>query len=471
MMVQRTRTMRAALGVLLVASFIATACAGRPDSEREAATQPPPPLSPDRTVTPLPAGTTGPLPQAPAGEGDSVEPIFVSSERQRELSPPVSQATLSELSAGNRAFALDLYQAIQGQAGNLFYSPYSISVALAMTYAGARGDTAQQMADTLHFSLPQEQLHPAFNGLDLQLVGPAPGGAGSDTQSFTLNIANSLWGQQGYGFLPEFLDLLAENYGAGLRLLDFGSGENREQARLTINQWISDQTQDRIKDLIPQGALTELTRLVLANAIYFKAEWEAQFLNGTADGPFQLLDGEQVTVPMMSRRTVTPYLAGEGFQALELSYKGGHTSMVVLLPGPGQFTSFEGALDAERLAAILQGLQPQDVELFMPKFEYEMRLDLKPILAGMGMADPFDPRQADFSGMDGTRQLYISDVLHKAFVAVNEEGTEAAAATGVVVGITSLPFTVRVDRPFVFLIRDVETDTILFMGRVLNPLA
>ncbi len=401
------------------------------------------------------------------GTSNPSDITLIQSKVQRETSPQVATTALSELSAGNSAFALDMYQAVRDQDGNLFFSPYSISLALAMTYAGARGNTERQMAGTLHFTLPQDQLHPAFNALDLQLS--QHDSPNQDKGSFQLNIANSLWGQAGTSFRPEFLDVIARNYGAGLRSVDFINDSNREQSRSMINQWVSDQTAGKIKDLIEKGVLTENTRLVLANAIYFKADWTVPFSKSTRNDPFTLLNGEQVNVPTMSRRTDTGYAVGPGYQAVELNYKGDRIRMVILMPAPDQFDTFERSLDDARVNAILQALKSNDIELAMPKFNYEASLTLAETLAKMGMPDAFTPGTADFSGMDGLRDLDISDVIHKAFVAVDELGTEAAAATGVVVGITSMPMTVSIDRPFIFLIRDVETGTILFMGRVLDP--
>lgn len=392
------------------------------------------------------------------------------SDKPRETSPNAPEAALTELSAGNRAFAFDLYQAVRGEDGNLFFSPYSLSVALAMTYAGARGDTEQQMAQVLHFTLPQDQLHPTFNALDLSLTGQSGEG-------FRLATANALWAQKGYNFLPEFLDAIALNYGGGVRLADFIEPAAREQARQTINDWVSEQTEDKIKDLIAEDILTDLTRLVLTNAIYFKADWEAPFeAANTTEQIFTRLDGTQVTVPMMARRGMYAYAESDEYQAIELPYKGGRAAMVILLPKPGQFETLEASLDGEHVSAILQSLQPSDktqadVRLSLPKFQYAASLSLKDTLVGLGMSDAFDPEKADFSGMDGTRNLLIAHVVHKAFVAVDEKGTEAAAASAVVGEIVSEPIFVTCDRPFIFLIHDQRTGTILFVGRVLDPTA
>jgi serpin B len=393
----------------------------------------------------------------------------VQSPTQRDTVPTVPASNIAELVAGNAGFALNLYQELKGEEGNLFYSPYSISLALAMTYAGARGETERQMAQTLGFSLPQERLHPAFNALDLELLSRSQT-EGQDTEGFRLNIANSIWGQTGYTFLPDFLEVLGRNYGAGMRLLDFMS--EPEDSRLVINDWVSRETEGKIEDLIPPGAISTFTRLVLANAIYFNAAWAFAFPEDTTrEGIFHLLDGGEKTASMMSQTETFRHASGSGYQAVELPYKGFRLSMVVLLPDSGMFQEFEASLDAGRLDAILGDLRQAEIRLSMPKFTFESAFSLKEILPLMGMTDAFSG-QADFSGMDGTRNLLISDVLHKAFVAVDEAGTEAAAATAVIVigtGIPAEPIPFTVDRPFIFFIRDIETGTVLFVGRVLNP--
>jgi serpin B len=392
------------------------------------------------------------------------------SDKERITSPDVSTSEQSLLVEGNSAFAFELYQALREEGGNLFYSPYSISLALAMTYAGASGETAQQMADTLQFLLKQERLHPAFNWLDAELASRGEGAAGKDGEGFRLNIVNAIWGQKDYEFLPAFLDVLAENYGAGLRILDFIT--ETEKSRLAINDWVSDQTEGRIEDLIPQDEIDALTRLVLTNAIYFNAAWEQPF-NGkiTTDGPFYLLDGGQVTVPMMRQTESFSYTEGEGYQAVELLYDGGELSMVILLPEAGKFEAFEKTLNAQQVSDITSGLQLTEVALTMPQFKFDSEFSLKDTLAEMGMPIAFSS-SADFSGMTGKRELSISDVMHKAFVAVDEDGTEAAAATAVDMTLTAVPeptMEVTIDHPFIFIIRDIETGAILFAGRVLNP--
>ena len=410
------------------------------------------------------------------GCDSSVKPAMAVSDKQRVTSPDVAASDVIALVQGNNAFAFDLYKALSTADGNLFYSPYSISLALAMTYAGARGETEQQMADTLHYTLPQDKLHAAFNALDLELASRGKGAKGQDDKGFRLKIANAIWGQKDYRFLTAFLDVLAENYGSGLNLLDFIKAP--EKSRITINKWVSENTEGKIKDLIPQGVINELTRLVLTNAIYFNAAWQQPFKKeSTHDDIFHLLDGSEVTTPMMWQTEYLAYTKGEGYQAVELPYDGQELSMVVLLPDAGQFESFEKRLDADYVESIIGGLTSKDVALTIPKFKFESSFKLKDTLSAMGMPNAFkDPEDisggADFSGMTGDRKLLIKDVVHKAFVAVNEKGTEAAAATGVIMDTTGMPsnvLQVTVDHPFIFLIRDIKTGAIIFVGRVLNP--
>ena len=392
------------------------------------------------------------------------------SQRERLSAPELPPGELDTLVAGNNRFAMDLYQALRAQDGNLFYSPFSISLALGMTYAGARGETEAQMARVLHYDLPQTTLHPAFNALDLQLEAQAETPDDS-SEPLQLEIANAIWAEASYPFLQEYLDTIAENYGAGIYLADF---INRAEAvRSQINKWVSTQTNGKIKDLIPAGALNTLTRMVLVNAIYFKGDWARQFeKDSTYDQSFHALDGSEIKVPMMHQGLTVPYVSGEGYQAVELSYQGGTAAMDILLPDEGNFEAFEASLDATRLDEIFAGMQSAGVELAMPKFSFTDEFNLTDTLQGMGMAEAFEPDTADFTGMSAQGGLFISDVIHKAFVAVDEKGTEAAAATAVVMRATSAqPYDVQftVDRPFIFLIRDLSSGQILFVGRVMVP--
>jgi len=393
------------------------------------------------------------------------------SSQARVIVPDAPEEEILALASNNNAFALDLYQALRSQDGNLFYSPFSISLALAMTHAGARGETEAQMASVLHFDLAREFLHPAFNALDQELAKRGEP-IGDEEQPMQLDIANAVWAQKEYPFQQEYLDLIASNYGAGIRLADFIT--EAEPARKEINKWVSDQTRDKIKDLIPAGTLDAMTRMVLVNAIYFKADWQEQFdPNLTTDAPFHLLDGTEVNVPMMSTENFgLLYTKGEGYQAIELPYQGGTAVMDIILPDEGMFGTIEGALDHESLEKVLASLQPVSARLSLPKFSFSSEFSLAKTLAGMGMRQAFDPNSADFSGMTGNRDLFISEVIHKAFVAVDEKGTEAAAATAVIMKETSAPvfeLELSVDRPFLFVIRDLPSGQILFIGRALNP--
>jgi len=400
-------------------------------------------------------------------ESDILGVYIARSELERETSPNVPSEDLAALVQGNSGFAFDLYQKIRDASGNLFFSPYSISSALVMTYAGARGETEQQMADALHFSLPQDRLHPAFNALDLALVS-------EENENFKLNIANSSWGQFGYPFRSEYLDILAANYGAGMWLVDFM--RDPEGARLKINDWVSDKTENKIENILSPGSIDEYTRLVLANAIYFNAQWRFPFSElQTENSTFTLLDGGKVDVEMMSQAETFRYASGEGYQVVELPYVNQDVSMLIILPTLENFNEFERTLDAGRVGEIAQNLESKRVALKMPKFEFEASLCLGDKLSEMGMTAAFDPQEADFSGITGDRSLFIDAILHKAFISVKENGTEAAAATVVVVGTTSVPpepsIEVSIDHPFIFMIRHNNTGSILFLGRVLDPTA
>jgi len=393
--------------------------------------------------------------------------------QQPDIPINTSQTDSEVLVDGNNAFTFDLYQTLSQDDGNLFFSPYSISEALAMAYAGARGDTEKDMAEVLNFNLPQERLHPAFNATDLQFKERSQ--VLGDKEGFQLNVVNAIWGQQGYDFLDEYLDVLEQHYGAGLRLMDFCN--ETEQSRITINQWVSDQTGGKIEDLVPPGAIDTLTRLVLTNAVYFNANWFHPFdTRKTAAGLFYLLDGSSVTTPMMQRTESFCYAEGASYQAVELPYEGGETSMVILLPVAGQFDTFEESLGADLVRGIIGDLEGRRVTLKMPKFEYESSFSLQQALSAMGMEVAFTPLQADFSGMNGGYEpLWISEVIHKAFVSVNESGTEAAAASAITMPPSATsppqPKELTIDRPFIFLIRDIPTGSTIFIGRVLNPAA
>lgn len=385
-----------------------------------------------------------------------------------------------ELVDGNTAFALDLYAVLsQGADGNLFVSPYSISQALAMTYAGAEGDTATQMADVLHFTLGQDGLPVAFQTLNGDLVTRGTAGADPDRgyPPRSLQIANGLWGEQTFPFSATFSDELAEYYGAGLQPADFQN--NPEGVRDEINGWVEQHTEDKIQDIVPEGAITSDSRLVLANAIYFYGGWLDTFdADNTADADFNLLDGTTVSVPFMNQQEFFGYGAGDGYQLIELPYAGSGFAFSVILPDEGKFGEVEENLNSGSLATAMAELGSRELILAMPKFEFEFSASLADALQALGMTDAFDANLADFSGMlDATApaSLSIGDVLHKAFIAVDEQGTEAAAATTVLMAGSAAPedepLEVTIDRPFIFLIRDAQTGAILFMGRVMDPSA
>ena len=377
-----------------------------------------------------------------------------------------STGDAQQLSAANTRFAWDLYARLEHEPGNLFFSPYSISGCLAMTYAGARGQTAQQMAQTLHFRTDQEQLAAGFGQLQRQLQ------TSEQNQGMTLSLANGLWCQQAHSFLPAFLNLARNTYQATVKQVDFRT--QAEPTRVQINQWVSRQTQGKITDLLQPGVLDPLTRLVLVNAIYFKGKWERQFNpTNTQNAPFAVSSQRQVTVPLMHLQANFAYAETNGVQMLELPYTGQRLSMLVLLPkAVDGLQALEGTLSQPTLESWLGRLRQAKVNVFLPRFKLTARFSLGRTLAQMGMPDAFSPA-ADFSGMDGARDLFISAVVHKAYVDVNEEGTEAAAATGTVMkmlAIRPVPvMTFRADHPFLFLIRDRTSGSILFLGRMLDP--
>lgn len=290
-----------------------------------------------------------------------------------------------------------------------------------------------------------------------------------EEDEFRLSIVNSLWKQFDYELLPEYLTTIAENYRSEIESADFIDPEQREIARQTINTWVEEATENRIVELLKEGVLTEDTRLALINAIYFNAKWEKPFLRGTSNNDFTLLDGSQISVPTMSRRWDTKYAQNSEYEILEIPYQGQPMSMVILVPKEGLFATVEQSLTGESVAQVLDTLAARDVALYLPKFQSEKGLTLNQVLKDMGMVDLFTPYQADLSGIDGTQLLFLAHLIHKSFIAVDELGTEAAAATGGIIELVSMPITVRVDRPFIYLIRDSETGTILFMGRVLDP--
>jgi serpin B len=394
----------------------------------------------------------------------------------RDTSPSVDADDVSSVVAGSNAFALELHRRLVEPGVNMMTSPYSVSTALAMLWAGARGDTASQLAGALHFTLPGSRLHPAFNALDLAFQAPVSGCAVGSP--FTLHVTNTAWAQQDYPFVPAYLDALAVNYGAGVSLLDFAHAP--EDARQTINDAVARATDNRIEDLLPTGSIDVQTRFVLTNAVYFNGKWARPFHPAeTAPGAFRLLDGSDVTVPFMHGKIRTRGTVQPAYDAVELGYLCSDFAMTLVVPKAGTFAAFEGALDVAALGGVEAAMADAMVTLSMPKFRFGWGTkSLKTTLEALGMKDAFDDERADLTGIahPPNEQLYVSDVAQQAFVAVDEEGTEAAAATAVVVGGGgSAPppppaeITVSVDRPFLFLIRHTTTGQILFLGRVVDP--
>ncbi|MBX3209999.1 MAG: serpin family protein [Labilithrix sp.] len=450
-------------------------------------------------------------PASPPSPASSAEPVpveigVVRSAQQRHMSPELSETERATFERSQADFAVDVYHAVRKEPGradeDIFLSPHSISTALAMTYAGARGETAAEMKKALHFALPDDRLHTAFNYLDLALASRGKNAEGKDGKPFRLVVTNSIWGQRGTRFEAPFLDTLAINYGAGLNIVDFIA--ETERSRITINGWVEEKTERRIRDILPEGVVDTDTRLVLVNAVYFNAAWASKFEpSATAPGPFTKADGTVVQVPMMNRQTSRRYARGVGYEAVEMPYDNGkrpppvkvspyesvsrfptggrendgaqadddtELAMVVVLPAAGAFASFEASLTGGKMLEILASLEKKLVDLSFPKLKLDVAVGLKAPLATLGMNQAFTPA-ADFSGMSTTERLSVSNVLHKTFLEVDESGTEAAAATAVIVRNTSAPVAIemKVDRPFIAAIVDRRTKTLLFLGRILEP--
>ena len=377
----------------------------------------------------------------------------------------VYAAGVPELQQGNTRFSFDLYRALQEREGNLFFSPYSISTALAMTYAGARGETEKEMAAVLHLPPEQVRLHKDFANLQEHLNDL------QDKGKVQLNVANALWAQEGQSFLDSFLKLTKKYYGAGVNFVDYAGAT--EAARKTINDWVEEQTRKKIQELIKKGMLDPSTTLVLCNAIYFKGDWLSKFEKAaTRDTEFFVTPDSAVQVPMMNQSMDAKYRKFDGFSALELPYLGKKLSMVALLPeAKDGLPALEQLLSGDQVMqwlAELDDSSPLKVEISLPRFKTTCEFELSEILSKMGMPHAFS--DADFSGMTGQRDLFISKIVHKAYVDVNEEGTEAAAATAVIMDKAAFfPLAFRADHPFIFLIRENKTGSILFLGRIVDP--
>ncbi|MFO7538715.1 MAG: serpin family protein [Chloroflexota bacterium] len=398
------------------------------------------------------------------------DPHLVRADTARVQSPDVPGETAAALLDGHNRLALDLYKtAAAGHEENIFFSPYSIHLAFSMLYAGARQETEAQMAGVLHF-LPQTEHHAASNALEQQVasVGNNLEFADESTEWLQLNIANAVWGQEGFPFSETYLDTLAQQYDTGLRLLDFA---NPEKARLLINDWVAQQTEGKIETIFPPDTLQPETRLVLTNAIYFNASWQFPFApEQTEMGVFTRLDGHQLTVPMMRKEAVTLlYLADDGYQVVRLPYTGYAAELLIILPNEGQFDQIEGQLTSDFITNMRRRAARHEVNLTLPRFALESDLDLGQVLTAMGLDRPFSSTTADFSGIAAGGGLFVSDALHRAVITVDEVGTEAAAATGISMVVSeSPPATMTIDRPFILAIVTNNPQTILFLGRVMD---
>jgi serpin B len=383
--------------------------------------------------------------------------------------PSPSASDQTEAVKGSNAFAVDLYAQLRAQPGNLFFSPESISTAFAMAYAGARGQTATEMQQVFHFKLPPERLHPAMGALLAQMNAQHKG--------YQLRVADALWAQQDASFQASYLKLVQADYGAGFHQVNFKLSP--DTVRATINQWVESETNNKIQNLIGPGVLTPATRLVLTNAIYFKGNWQDQFdKDATQKEEFHLSATQWVMAPLMHRTGSYSYYDGGTFQAIELPYGGNEMSMVVLLPkDTNGLPALEKSFTAAAASEWIQKLEPvEKVTLTLPSFTMTQQFELSSALSAMGMAQAFSDA-ADFSGMTGKSEFTISAAIHKAYIDVNEVGTEAAAATAIVVEATAArmpvpeppPIIFRADHPFLFLLVDTRTGSMLFLGRVADP--
>jgi serpin B len=443
-MERNTIVIGALAAIILLWVIVLAGCTGSPDSTGT------------HGLTPTQQATTG-IPQVTGTPG------------------AVSGSEKNIADANNR-FATELYRHLaqdpDNDGMNIFFSPFSISSALAITYEGARGTTADEIQSVFHFPVNDSERRQGFS----RIIN----GINSGDASYTLRTANALWAEKTYPFLTDYTDTADRWYDAKTTNLDFIN--KPEDSRLTINQWVEEKTNNRIKNLIPAGAIDPMVRLVITNAVYFKGTWVKQFdINKTTVADFRITSEKTTRVPMMERtdeNAIFRYSETADLQVLEMPYEhtgGKQLSLIVLLPKGNNLSSAESALDPKALSLITGKLESQRVKVWFPKFKMETEYRLPVVLASMGMPTAFSPA-ADFSGMDGTKNLFISDVIHKAFVDVNEEGTEAAAATAVIMKLSAVPQEnpipeFRVDHPFLFLIQDNETGTVLFIGRVVNPAA
>lgn len=459
------KTHRILIAITLVLTILLSACGP--------AAEPVEPAPTDNMTEPYPVDETKDPNQAYPVEETPVQPASgdVSGGMAYITDPIASQDDLLDQAENMTKFALNLYHKLAVEDGNLIYSPYSIYQAFLMVYAGADAETKTEIAQALEIKPDDDMdVHNMMNALN-KLLTSKPSYLDETAQPLQFNVANALWVQQDVEINQGFLDTLSANYNAGLKLVDFSKPEDARQA---INLWVAAQTNDKIKDLIPQGVLNELTRLVITNAVYFKGAWQNPFNpDRTASEPFFLLDGSETTAEMMRSSYIGAGLITERYQAVKIPYQGGNYAMAVIMPS-GDFSGFEQSLDEDALKQILTGFNGifGQVNLGLPKFKSENSFNLGEQMKALGIQQAFESQAANFAGINDQMDLYITDVLHKAYIDVNEEGTEAAAATAIAVGTTSMPadsWDITFDHPFVYVIYETTTNTVVFMGRVVTP--
>lgn len=403
--------------------------------------------------------------------------LIVPAGAQDTTNNPNKETSMQAIASQTNEFTFDMYRQLQeSSTGNLVYSPYSISQAAAMVYAGAEADTEQEIADTLHFNQPTDDLLAALRDTANALT-PADGSDVPEDERFQLNVANAVWGQADFPWREAYLTLLEQTFGSELNTVDYQTGDAMEIAR-QINAWVAEQTNDNITDIISPQSLDALTRMVLVNAIYFNAKWASPFeAHQTRPQRFTLLDGETVDVDMMNQTGSFGYTEGDGYQALSMDYRNTSTAMLLILPD--DFEAFEESFGQAQFNTIYNSLERGEGQVSVPKFDFDSSIPLTEVLQSLGMERAFSPDAANFTGMIEenatlSENLFLTDAVHKATITVDEEGTEAAAATGMALGATSMPmvtFTFRADRPFLFVIYDTDSGLILFNGRVLDPTA
>ena len=382
---------------------------------------------------------------------------------------PANAREVSDVVYGNSQFALALFQSLNADKAskgqNIFVSPFSISTALAMTYPGSRNNTQKQMAALLHVNIPTDKLEAGYSSLLAQTKS-------TPAKHYKLEVANALWAQDGSHFEPAFISAIGKYFDGGFNSVDFA--HHSGASRVKINKWVEYNTADKIKNLIHESDIDSLTRLILVNAIYFKGDWASKFQKvRTENAPFTLTPGRTVTVPMMEQEEHFPFVEEGGLKMIELGYAGDDLAMIAILP-PNDAEKFGATLTLKKLGELRKRMESQEVDVFLPRFKFETRYQLERWLSAMGAPDAFNMGKADFSGISGKRDFCISHVIHQAMIEVNEEGSEAAAATAIVMApqgpMMPVPTpTFRADRPFIFMIVHKPTDSILFMGRVSNP--